>query len=100
LSDPLLASFFENTDVKRLKGHQRAFFTMALRGGDGDSGRSIRAAHQGRGITDAHFNRVAMHLTATLISLNVPDRLIDGVLGAIAPLRAEIVDGSPIERAA
>ena len=55
----------------------------------------MRAAHQGRGITDAHFDRVAAHLSATLASLGVADTLIGEVIDAIAPLRAEITDGPP-----
>ena len=100
LGDPILASFFQETDVRRLKAHQRAFLTTALRGGGGYNGRTMRAAHRGRGITDAHFNRVAVHLTATLVSLGVADGLVGEVIGAIAPLRAEIVDEPPSERAA
>jgi hemoglobin len=100
LGDPMLAGFFGKTDLTRLKAHQRAFFTMALRGGGSYNGRTMRAAHQGRGIADAHFDRVAMHLSATLFSLGVSEKLVGGVIGAIAPLRAEVVDEPASEKAA
>ena len=91
LADPLLAPFFADTDLERLAAHQRAFLAMALRGPDQYHGRSMRAAHVGRGITDEHFDRVAHHLAATLAELGVSEELSRQILGGIAPLRAEIV---------
>lgn len=100
LADELLAPMFVNTDIKRLKGHQRAFLTVALRGSGTYTGRSMRAAHAGRGITDAHFDRVAAHLIDTLAFLGVPANLIDQIIGGVAPLRDEIVERPSEEIAA
>jgi hemoglobin len=100
LADPSLAPFFADTNVDRLKAHQRAFLTLALRGSGTYNGRTMRAAHAGRGITDAHFDRVAAHLVATLTALQVPAELIEQIIGGIAPLRPEIVDAMAGSRAA
>jgi hemoglobin len=94
LRDPSLRGFFAGSDLPRLKQHQRAFFTMALRGTGAYTGKTMRAAHAGRGITDADFDRVAQHLAATLGALGVPDDLTSQIIGAIAPLRRDIVDQS------
>ena len=94
LADEMLAPFFEQSDIERLKGHQRAFFTVALRGGGNYGGRTMRDAHLGRGITDGDFDRVAMHLTETLLALGVPETLVQQVIGGVAPLRGDIVEAA------
>jgi|SoiMethySBSTD1v2_1073268.scaffolds.fasta_scaffold4390079_1 hemoglobin len=94
LADPALAPFFADTNVDRLQAHQRAFLTLALRGSGTYNGRTMRAAHADRGITDADFDRVAMHLGATLAALDVPAELIEQIIGGIAPLRPDIVDAT------
>ena len=94
LADPSLAPFFADTPIDRLKAHQRAFLTLALRGSGTYTGRTMRAAHAGRGITDADFDRVATHLGATLTALQVPAELIAQIIGGIAPLRPDIVDAT------
>ncbi len=92
LADPSLAPYFAQTDLPRLKAHQRSFFAMALRGPNEYSGRSMREAHAGRGITDAAFDRVAQHLMDTLAHLGVSERLIQQIIARVAPLRSEIVE--------
>ena len=92
LGDPSLAPYFADTDLPRLKAHQRAFFAMALRGPNQYTGRSMREAHAGRGITDTAFDRVAQHLSDTLASLGVPAELGQQVLAGIAPLREDVVE--------
>lgn len=91
LKDGELAPFFltVNMDIQRRK--QREFLTTALGGPNVYKGPSMRQAHAGLGITDDHFNRVAGHLQATLERLGVAAALVGEVIGAVAPLRAEIV---------
>ena len=45
LADPLLAPFFEKTDIGRLKSHQFAFLSQAMGGPRQYSGASMRQAH-------------------------------------------------------
>jgi hemoglobin len=92
LNDPLLAPYFAETAMPRLKGHQAAFLARALHGPARYPGRSMKEAHAGLGITDEAFNRVAEHLSQTLASLGVSLALVDDVIAAIAPLRADIVE--------
>lgn len=92
LADPDLAQYFAGTSLQRLKGHQAAFFAMALGGPDHYKGRSLREAHAGRGIGDAAFDRVAQHLAGTLGALDVDAVTIEGIIAQVAPLRADLVE--------
>lgn len=91
MADPALNGYFAHSDMEQLQRHQRAFFTMALRGPGAYAGRSMRAAHAGRGITGADFDRVAAHLVGTLDSLAVPAELTERIVQQIAPLRGDVV---------
>lgn len=51
----------------------------------------MAAAHQGLRISDAHFDRVAGHLDATLDELGVPRHLTDRIVGIAATLRPAVV---------
>jgi hemoglobin len=94
LADPDLTPFFGGVPLQRLKAHQAAFFAQALRGPGRYTGRSMREAHAGLGITDAHFDRVAHHLVETLATLGVDQGIIEQVISAVAPLRSEVVTPS------
>jgi hemoglobin len=91
LADPELAGFFSGTRMPRLKGKQVEFFAAALGGPEPYTGASMRQVHQGRGITMHHFNLVATHLTRALEAAGVPPETVDQIIGAIAPLSADIV---------
>jgi hemoglobin len=79
------------TDLSRLRFHQRAFITAALRGPDVHAGGDMRVAHAGLAITDADFDAVVGHLGATLAELGVPEATIGTIAGALAALRADVV---------
>lgn len=91
LADPALAPFFTESDIGRLKAHQRAFLTFALGGPRAYNGRAMRAAHAGRRISDAAFDRVAGHLRATLEALGATAAVTAQVLATISPLREDVV---------
>lgn len=93
LADPQLAGFFAGANMTKLKGRQVAFFAQALGGPELYDGASMRDAHVGRGIAQGDFDKVAMHLTESLGAAGVPDDLTGQVIGAIAPLAADIVSG-------
>lgn len=91
MADKKLAPLFANTDMKRQRSHQVAFLAMALGGPSEYSGRSMRSAHAGRGITDEHFGLVAGHLQATLQWAKVDAPEIAAIMTAAAGLQAEVV---------
>lgn len=94
LGDPDLAPFFTNVDMAKQKVHQKAFLTKALGGRSKYQGRGLKLAHQNLGITDAQFDSVAGHLSATLAELGVEASLVDEVITAIAGLRSEVVENA------
>jgi hemoglobin len=51
----------------------------------------MRTAHTGLGITDADWDASVKHLVATLDKFHVPEKEKGEVLGAISPLKADIV---------
>lgn len=96
LADPSLSGFFAETDLARLKGHQRAFIGAAMGGPDGYEGRSLGPAHSELGITKGDFDAVVGHLVATLRELEVSEDVIAQVGASLAPLEGDIVsDESP-----
>lgn len=96
LADPALAPFFDDTDMARLKAHQRAFLAAAIGGGDLYSGRDMAGAHDGLGISNENFDAVVGHLVATLTALGVPPETIEQIGTALAPLRTDIVTNLPV----
>jgi len=91
LADPDLAGFFAGTNMTRLKGRQAEFFAAALGGPLPYTGASIRDAHRGRAIAQRHFDLVAGHLVAALVTAGVPDATVTRIVAAVAPLAGEIV---------
>ncbi|MCB1021653.1 MAG: PAS domain-containing protein [Bryobacterales bacterium] len=94
LADSKLAPYFDMVDMNRLKGQQRAFFAQALGGPAHYKGADMTAAHIHLEISQAAFDRTAGHLVAALAELGAPKAAIDEVVGAIAPLAAQIVQDS------
>lgn len=91
LADKKLAPLFAQTDMKKQRAHQVAFLAMALGGPNEYSGQSMRAAHQGRGITAEHFGLVAGHLQTTLEWAKVGAEEIRAIMTAAASLRDDVV---------
>jgi hemoglobin len=90
LADDQLSGFFAGSNMNRLKGKQVEFFAAALGGPEPYTGAPMKQVHQGRGITMSHFALVAGHLTDSLSAAGVPPATIDDIIGAIAPLAADI----------
>jgi hemoglobin len=94
LDDGALAPYFEGVDLSRLRSHQRAFIAAALDGPERYEGRDMATAHAGLGVTDAAFERVVGHLTATLDQLGATPDAIAEVGTRLAPLQTEIVSSA------
>jgi hemoglobin len=90
-SDPILGVFFEDADLTSLKTHQRMFLTAALGGPDTYEGRDLRAVHALLQITDRDFDLFLDHLAETLAEIGTTPERIAEVLGALEPLRRDIV---------
>lgn len=94
--DRELLPYFRDADGRlidraRLERHMGHFLAAALGGPPRYRGRTMAAAHAGRGITDAAFDRVVGHVAAVLTELQVPADWIAEVAAAVAPLREQVV---------
>ncbi len=107
LDDQRLTPYFKDTNVARLKAHQRAMLT-AVTGGEQDEYADmdhamdrLRTAHERLRITRGDFNAVATHLVSTLVELGVDPPLVEQLTPTILGLRDVIVtvaDVRPFQR--
>jgi len=95
LSDHRINRFFDNLDMEKQAGKQKAFLTMAFGGPNNYNGADMRQAHdhlvKKLGLDDSHFDAVMEHLTATLVELNVPQNLIDQVAAIAESTRNDVL---------
>lgn len=71
---------------------QKAFLTLATGGPHGYSGKSMKEAHRGRGITQYEFDQVAKHVIASMNELGVDEMLVSKVVEALLGLKDDIID--------
>jgi hemoglobin len=91
LADPELGPLFPRGVVERHRAYVVTFLGEALGGPGRYRGPELSAAHRGFGISDAHFDRAAGHLDATLDELGVPRDLTDRIIAIVATLRPVVV---------
>ncbi len=96
LADPVLASFFRESSMDKIRCMQKEFFAKALDGPQIYTGMTLSHAHAGRGITIHHFSRFAEHLLETLRELGLSQRDIRDVMARIALYADDITGGSAI----
>lgn len=95
LADPLLAPFFDATDIPAQIKKQKQFLTFAFGGPSIYSGRGMRNAHRSsveRGMNGQHFDAVIGHLGATLTELNVPADLIAEAAAIAESTRKDVLN--------
>ena len=90
---PNLRRYFVNVTLEAVIHHQIAFVSMVMGKTPHDySGRSMREAHRGIGITAASFELAAQLLSDTLVAAEVEPADIDAIMAKVASLRADIVE--------
>ena len=93
-ADPSLGRFFVglSTDSKiKVRQHIVDFLCVATAGPCKYTGRDMKTAHTGLGITDADWNQMVKLLGQTFDKFSVPEKERADVVGALAGLRADIV---------
>lgn len=86
LADDRIKHFFQDVDMERQRGRQKAFLTFAFGGSPNYPGGNLRDAHRPllkMGLNESHYVAVMENLGATLKELGVADELIAEV-GKIA----------------
>ena len=91
LADPVLSGFFPGGVAPRHRAYLITILGEALGGPERYRGPDIAGAHRGLAIGDAHFDRAAAHLGATLDELCVPRDLAERIVGTVAGLRPAVV---------
>ncbi len=95
MNDMRIRHFFENVDMNKQRGHQKAFLTYAFGGAPQYDGSTMRDAHkhlvENMGLNGEHFDAVAENLIETLKELGISDELIAEV-SAIANASAHRKD--------
>jgi hemoglobin len=91
VQDRRINSFFANTDASAFKAKLVDQICEASGGPCKYTGKDMKTAHAGMGVTDAHFNALVEDLVATLDKFKVPEKEKGELLSALGPMRKDIV---------
>ena len=91
-TDDRINGKFANTDIPRLKMLLVEQICQASGGPCSYTGRSMKATHAGMGVSKADFDALVGDLVATLNKFKVPEREKNELLGALAPMKKDIVE--------
>jgi hemoglobin len=83
---------FARTDIPRLKTNLVDQVCAAAGGPCTYTGRDMRTTHDGMAVTAGEFDALVADLIATLDKFGVPEAEKAELLGALAPMRSEIVE--------
>ncbi len=95
LSDDRVNRFFDDVDMDRQIGKQKAFLTMVFGGPVAYSGKDMRTGHAhliSRGLNDSHVDVIIELLGSTLRDLNVPEPLIGQVAALANSVRNDVLN--------
>jgi hemoglobin len=95
--DDRINKFFAATaaDQKRLAGFKMKLVDQICEASGGPckyKGKDMKAAHTGMGVVGADFDALVQDLVGALDKFNVGAREKDQLLGALAPMRTDIVE--------
>jgi len=99
MKDQRLQPIFDGKDIVSLRNHQAMFLSYVLGGPNGYSGRSMRDAHRGLGISEPQWKAVCQHLISSLEELGVSSLDIASVVERVLPLKNEIIEGNEMSEA-
>ncbi|WP_273677903.1 group I truncated hemoglobin [Erythrobacter fulvus] len=91
-SDPRIAVIFESHDMVRLKRTLSEQFCYLLGAGCDYTGRDMRAAHDGMGVTKADMNALVENLQSAMREAGVPFAAQNRLLAKLAPMSRKIVE--------
>ncbi len=94
-TDPKFTKFFVGHGTSSIKKIRQLIVDQLCEVSGGPcyyTGRDMKTAHAGLGITETDWNDSVVHLVATLDKFKVPQKEKDEVIGAIAGLKGDIVD--------
>ena len=83
---------FANTDIPKFKMLLVEQLCQATGGPCTYTGRSMKATHAGMGVSSGDFDALVGDLVATLNKFKVPEREKNELLGALGPMKGDIVE--------
>lgn len=89
--DTRINGFFAKTDIARLKRNLVDQICSATGGPCVYTGRDMKTAHKGMGISDGDFNALVEDLVKSLNKFNVPAKEQNELLGILGSLKPQIV---------
>ncbi|MDZ5809752.1 group 1 truncated hemoglobin [Halorubrum sp. AD140] len=90
-ADPLLEPYFEGIDREALYTHQVQFVSAVAGGPVSYEGADMRTAHEGMGITEEAFDRVATYLAEALRENGVAGEHVEAILEEVGALEPAVV---------
>src|SRR6202162_2179978 len=90
-ADNRINRYFAKTDIPRLKRNLVDQICAGTGGPCTYTGRDMKTAHAGMGITDAQFNALVEDLVKTLDKFKVPEKEKGELLGILGPMKPSIV---------
>lgn len=90
-ADTRINGFFANTNIPRLNSMLVNQICEATGGPCKYTGRDMKSAHTGMGVTEAHFNALVEDLVKSLNKFNVPEKEKNELLTALASMKGDIV---------
>jgi hemoglobin len=90
-ADDRINRYFARTDIARLKNLLVEQICAGTGGPCAYTGRDMKTAHKGMGITDADFGALVEDLVKSLDKFKVPDREKNDLLAVLGPMKSSIV---------
>ena len=90
-ADKRINRFFARTDIPRLKQNLVDQICAGTGGLCIYTGRDMRSAHAGMGVTSGHFNALVQDLQKTLRKFRVPKQEQGELLAILGPMKKDIV---------
>ena len=90
-ADRRINRFFARTDIPRLKQNLVDQICAGTGGMCIYTGRDMRSAHAGMGVTSGHFNALVQDLQRTLRRFKVPKQEQGELLAILGPMKKDIV---------
>ncbi|MFQ5990638.1 MAG: group 1 truncated hemoglobin [Candidatus Methylomirabilales bacterium] len=91
-ADKRINHFFAKTDIARLKANLVSQICEATGGPCKYTGRTMKEAHKGMGVSSADFNALVEDLVKTLDKFKVPEKEKGELLAILGPMKADIVE--------
>ena len=92
LADKRVKDFFADVSMDKQRRKQKEFLSAAFGGPLPWTGKDMRKAHTGMGLTEVHFNAIAENLVNTLKDFKVKQELIDQVVDIAVSTKDDVLD--------